>query len=62
MIRRKAIALFKYDDKIGGADVIFGEKGGGILLGAMTLESLGLDLPPRRVYKHPLRSYRDHLA
>jgi len=44
--RKKGIALFKYLDKIGGADVIFGEKDDSTLLGAFTLESLGLILDP----------------
>ncbi|MDI6606416.1 MAG: aspartyl protease [Candidatus Omnitrophota bacterium] len=44
--RKKGIALFKYLDKVGGADVIFGEKDDSILLGAFTLESLGLILDP----------------
>ncbi|RJP76957.1 MAG: hypothetical protein C4524_09420 [Candidatus Zixiibacteriota bacterium] len=48
------IALFKYMDKIGGADVIFGEKGGQILLGAFTLEALGLALDPLRRELLPL--------
>ena len=42
--RKKGIALFKYQDKVGGADVIFGEKGDSLLLGAFTLEALGLAL------------------
>lgn len=44
--RKKGIALFKYGKKIGGSDVIFGEKDDSILLGAFTLESLGLALDP----------------
>ncbi|MBI4657026.1 MAG: aspartyl protease family protein [Elusimicrobia bacterium] len=44
--RKKGIALFKFQGKIGGADVIFGEKSDSILLGAFTLESLGLALDP----------------
>jgi hypothetical protein len=39
-VRRQGIALFKYKDRIGGADVIFGEEGDSNLLGATTLESL----------------------
>ena len=51
--RKKGIALFKYQDKIGGADVIFDEKGDSLLLGAFTLEALGLALDPiRRELKH----------
>lgn len=46
--RKKGIALFKYNERIGGADVIFGEEGDSILLGAFTLESLGLVLDPLR--------------
>ena len=48
IVRKKGIALFKYGDRIGGADVIFGEEGDSILLGAFTLESLGLSLDPLR--------------
>ncbi len=48
IIRKKGIALFKYGDRIGGADVIFGEDGDQSLLGAFTLESLGLALDPLR--------------
>ena len=46
--RRKGIALFKYGERIGGADVIFGEEGDSQLLGAFTLEALGLSLDPLR--------------
>ena len=46
--RNKGIALFKYGDRIGGADVIFGEEGDYALLGAFTLEALGLSLNPLR--------------
>ena len=46
--RQKGIALFKYEGRIGGADVIFGEEGDSMLLGAMTLEALGLVLDPLR--------------
>ncbi len=48
IVRRKGIALFKYKERIGGADVIFGEEGDSILLGAFTLEALGLSLDPLR--------------
>ena len=44
--RKKGGALFKYKKRIGVADVIFGEKGDSILLGAFTLEALGLSLDP----------------
>ena len=33
--RKKGIALFKYQDKVGGADVIFGEEGDSLLLGTV---------------------------
>ncbi|MFQ6114239.1 MAG: aspartyl protease [bacterium] len=46
IVRKKGIALFKYEDKIGGADVIFGEEGDSQLLGAFTLEALGFVLDP----------------
>ena len=52
--RKKGIALFKYGDRIGGADVIFGEEGDSVLLGAFTLEALGLALDPLRRDLKPL--------
>ena len=52
--RRKGIALFKYGDRIGGADVIFGEPEDSTLLGAFTLEALGLGLNPLRREIMPL--------
>jgi predicted aspartyl protease len=52
--RRKGIALFKYGDRIGGADVIFGEPEDSTLLGAFTLEALGLALDPLRRELRPL--------
>ena len=48
VVRSKGIALFRYGDRVGGADVIFGEEGDSSLLGATTLESLGLSLDPLR--------------
>lgn len=44
--RKKGVALFRYGERIGGADVIFGEEGDSNLLGAFTLEALGLALHP----------------
>lgn len=44
--RTKGAAVFKYGDRIGGADVIFGKKGDSVLLGALTLAALGLFLDP----------------
>jgi clan AA aspartic protease len=52
--RKKGVALFKYKDQIGGADVIFGEKGDSSLLGAFTLEALGLALDPLKRELKPL--------
>ena len=54
IVRKKGIALFKYGDRIGGADVIFGEEGDTQLLGAFTLEALGLALDPLRRELRPL--------
>ncbi len=54
IVRKKGIALFKYMDKIGGADVIFGEEGDSVLLGAFTLEALGLALDPLKRELKPL--------
>lgn len=48
IVRRKGGAMFKYHDRVGVADVIFGEEGDSQLLGAFTLESLGLALDPLR--------------
>jgi len=44
--RQKGVAVFRYKNKIGGADVVFGEEGDATLLGAFTLEALGLALDP----------------
>ena len=52
--RQKGLALFKYGDRIGGADVIFGEEGDSKLLGAFTLEALGLSLDPLKRNLKPL--------
>lgn len=46
MARKKGVAVFKFRERIGGADVIFGEPGDTNLLGAFTLEALGLSLDP----------------
>ena len=48
IVREKGVALFRYGDRVGGADVIFGEPEDALLLGAFTLESLGLCLDPLR--------------
>jgi predicted aspartyl protease len=54
--RRKGGAVFKYNDKIGVADVVFGEPGDASLLGVMSLEAMGLGLDPvrRRLVEIPL--------
>ncbi len=54
IVRKKGVAVFKYGDRIGGADVIFGEEGDSTLLGAFTLEALGLSLDPLRRELKPL--------
>ena len=52
--RKKGVAIFKYQNEIGGADVIFGEEGDSSLLGAFTLEALGLALDPLKRELKPL--------
>jgi len=55
VIRRdKGTAFFRYGDRAGGADVIFGEDADSQLLGAFTLEALGLALDPLRRELTPL--------
>ena len=54
IVRKKGVALFKYGERIGGADVIFGEDEDSILLGVFTLEALGLVLDPLRRELKPL--------
>ena len=46
IVRKKGAALFRFNGRSGTADVIFGEKGDATLLGAFTLEALGLALDP----------------
>ncbi len=52
--RRKGGALFRYQERVGVADVIFGEEGDSLLLGAFTQEALGLSLDPLRRELRPL--------
>lgn len=52
--RRKGVALFKYAGRVGGTDVIFGEKDDSTLLGALTLEALGLTLDPLKRQLKPM--------
>ncbi len=54
ILRHKGGALFKYGERIGVADVIFGEPEDSTLLGAFTLEALGLALDPLRRELRPL--------
>ena len=54
IVRQKGVAVFRYQDRVGGADVIFGEEGDSSLLGAFTLEALGLSLDPLRRELKPL--------
>jgi clan AA aspartic protease len=54
IVRRRGGAMFKYNDRMGVADVIFGEEGDSTLLGAHTLESLGYALDPLRRELRPL--------
>ena len=54
IVRKKGGALFKYGDRIGVADVIFGEKEDSVLLGVSTLQGLGLLLDPLRRELRPL--------
>jgi len=52
--RQIGVALFKYQDRVGGATVIFAEENDSTLLGAYTLESLGFSLDPVRRELVPL--------
>ncbi len=52
--RKKGGALFRYRGRVGVADVIFGQPDDSILLGAFTLEALGLSLDPLRRELRPL--------
>lgn len=54
IMRKKGGAVFKYGERIGVADVIFGEEGDHVLLGAFTLEALGLSLDPLRRELKPI--------
>ena len=54
IVRRKGVAVYKYGERLGGADVIFGKEGDATLLGALTLEALGLSLDPLKRELRPL--------
>lgn len=54
IVRKKGGAVFRHGDRVGVADVIFGEEGDSNLLGALTLEALGLALDPLKRELKPL--------
>ena len=54
VVRRKGVAVFRYGELNGGADVIFGEGGDSKVMGATTLESFGLVLDPLKRELRPL--------
>ena len=54
IVRQKGGAVFKYGGYVGCADVIFGEEDDSQLLGAFTLEALGLALNPIKRELMPL--------
>ncbi len=54
IVRKRGGAFFKYRNRVGGADVIFGEDGDSHLLGELTLTALGLALDPLRRELKPL--------
>ena len=62
IVRKKGVAFFKYGERTGGADVIFGEKDDSRLLGTFTLEALGLALDPLRRALKPLPMILGSLA
>ena len=53
--RRVCSAYFEYEGEGGPAPVVYGEEGDEPLLGATTLESLGLVLNPFTRKLHPMR-------
>jgi clan AA aspartic protease len=52
--RKKGGALFRLEGRLGTADVIFGEEGDAVLLGALSLEAMGLVLDPLRRELKPM--------
>lgn len=52
--RRMGDASFRLDGRQGASPVIFGERGDSLLLGAVTLEALGMLLDPLRRELRPL--------
>ena len=55
IVRWKGGASFKFREYVGFADVIFGEEGDAILLGALSLEALGLALDPIKRALKPMQ-------
>jgi len=53
-VERRGGAVFRYGERAGVADVIFGEEGDSTLLGSFTLEALGLSLDLLRHELKPL--------
>jgi predicted aspartyl protease len=49
-------ALYDIEGRVGAAPVVFGRRGDACLLGAVTLEALGLRLDPLRRQLRPFRS------
>lgn len=54
IVRKKGGALFRYGERVGVSDVVFGEEGDSVLLGVLTLEALGLSLDPLKRELKPL--------
>ena len=52
--RRRGIAAFRYEERVGGGDIISGEEGDMNLVGVLTLEALGLALDLLRRELRPL--------
>ena len=52
--RQIGVALFKYQDRVGGATAVFAEENDSTLLGAYSLESIGFSLDPVRRVLVPL--------
>jgi predicted aspartyl protease len=54
IVRHRGGAVFRLGEYVGLADVIFGEEGDAALLGALSLEALGLSLDPIRRELKPM--------
>ena len=52
--RKMGHALFRHDGQEGASPVIFGEKEDSVLLGAVSLEALGMILDPMKRQLRPL--------